>query len=184
MGDHGRVTTITSAEHFNKEIQKDRVIVDFFATWCAPCRRISPLVVQMSTEHENVTFLKVDVDQISFPTKEDVKDKIEFFLDRNNIPISDIDALVLGLNGDIITDEYYHYVMNELFPGTGVISFKNLVGEYPTSSAFACWLSAKILLDNKMPASSIYKSVNSEIKTILIYNHYEGIQHGFILLRK
>ena len=81
----------------------------------------------------------VDVDQISFPTKEDVKDKIEFFIDRNNIPISDIDALVLGLNGDIITDEYYHYVMSEMFPDTGVFSFKNLVGEYPTSSALACW---------------------------------------------
>uniref|UniRef100_A0A1B6MHR9 Thioredoxin domain-containing protein n=1 Tax=Graphocephala atropunctata TaxID=36148 RepID=A0A1B6MHR9_9HEMI len=39
------------------------VVVDFFATWCGPCRMIAPDVEQMAAQMANVVFLKVDVDQ-------------------------------------------------------------------------------------------------------------------------
>jgi len=40
------------------------VIVDFYATWCGPCRYIAPKLEEMSKQEEfkNVIFLKVDVD--------------------------------------------------------------------------------------------------------------------------
>jgi len=41
------------------------VVVDFFATWCGPCKVISPKVDQMSKEHEDVDFYKVDVDELN-----------------------------------------------------------------------------------------------------------------------
>lgn len=38
------------------------VIVDFWAPWCAPCRRVSPILEEMSEEREDVQFVKLNVD--------------------------------------------------------------------------------------------------------------------------
>lgn len=40
------------------------VFVDFFASWCGPCKMLSPVVEQVADSfHDKVTFVKVDVDQ-------------------------------------------------------------------------------------------------------------------------
>ena len=37
------------------------VLVDFFATWCGPCRQMSPILEQVSEERSDVKIVKVDV---------------------------------------------------------------------------------------------------------------------------
>lgn len=44
---------------FNKEIMNKRVLVDFYADWCGPCRMLSEVLKNVST----IDILKVDVDK-------------------------------------------------------------------------------------------------------------------------
>lgn len=42
---------------------KKPVFIDFWATWCGPCRMLSPIVEELSKEHPEVLFVKVNVDE-------------------------------------------------------------------------------------------------------------------------
>jgi thioredoxin reductase (NADPH) len=62
------VIEITSAEQFQKELDSSDVpvFVDFYATWCGPCKRISPMIDSMANQLSGrVKFLKVNVDRVS-----------------------------------------------------------------------------------------------------------------------
>ena len=38
-------------------------VVDFFATWCGPCRMLSPVMENVANELKDVSFYKIDVDE-------------------------------------------------------------------------------------------------------------------------
>ena len=55
---------VNSQQEFKELIQNGTVLVDFFATWCGPCKMLSPLLEEISNESD-ILILKVDVDEAS-----------------------------------------------------------------------------------------------------------------------
>lgn len=47
-------------ENFNELINK-KTIVDFYATWCGPCKMLGPIFEEVSKESD-IQFIKVDID--------------------------------------------------------------------------------------------------------------------------
>lgn len=56
---------INNKTEFDTTISSGTCFIDFFATWCGPCKMLSPIVEKLSDEYAGkVTFLKVDVDKV------------------------------------------------------------------------------------------------------------------------
>ncbi|HQQ67204.1 MAG TPA: thioredoxin [Candidatus Cloacimonadota bacterium] len=52
-----------SDQNFNEIISKGRVLIDFWADWCGPCRMIAPIVEEVAAEVSDITVAKVNVDE-------------------------------------------------------------------------------------------------------------------------
>lgn len=57
------VGEVTDATFEEEVLGSERpVIVDFWAPWCAPCKRIAPVLEDMSESRDDVKFVKINVD--------------------------------------------------------------------------------------------------------------------------
>ena len=57
------VISITKDNFTTEVMENDKpVLLDFYATWCGPCRMVSPLVDEIAEEHPEYTVGKIDVD--------------------------------------------------------------------------------------------------------------------------
>ena len=168
------------AGHFKaEEIPSDELIDS--NTEGSVCGESANMFV-VSSDKENAICELVDVHQFTYPKDNNIEERAGQFLEKNNMPLNDIDSLILGFSGDNRYDFWYHDLMKS-FPKATVYSYKNLVGEHPTSIGFATWLGASILSGKNIPVEAIYKNKNRSPNNILIYNNYLGSQHGFILLK-
>lgn len=56
---------VITKENFDSEVLKAEgtVLVDFWATWCGPCRMLSPIVDEVANERPDVKVGKINVDE-------------------------------------------------------------------------------------------------------------------------
>ena len=60
------VRNITKENFESEVINADKVVLlDFFATWCGPCRMVGPVIEQIAEENEDIIVGKIDVDKES-----------------------------------------------------------------------------------------------------------------------
>lgn len=85
------ITEISSKDEFNEIIKNEQkpVVVDFWATWCSPCRMLAPILDEFAEENsEKVRVLKVDVDN---------NEALAYELKIRNIP-----TLMFYKNGELV----------------------------------------------------------------------------------
>lgn len=56
------IKKLQNISEFNNEIEKDYIVVDFYADWCGPCNMLSPILDDVATTN-NIEVLKVNIDE-------------------------------------------------------------------------------------------------------------------------
>jgi thioredoxin 1 len=88
-----------TSNNFDEKIKKDRVLVDFYATWCGPCKMLG-LVLEKFDNESIVPILKLDVDEAK-----DVAEKYKVFT---------IPTLIIFENGKEIKRKVGYQSLDEL----------------------------------------------------------------------
>ncbi|MBQ3421334.1 MAG: thioredoxin [Romboutsia sp.] len=56
---------VINMDEFNNEVvnSNEVAVIDFFATWCGPCKMLAPVFEEVANETPNAKFFKVDIDE-------------------------------------------------------------------------------------------------------------------------
>lgn len=115
----------------------------------------------------------------------DVEDFIRGFLRRQGLGVDDLDAVLLGVNGDGRYDAVYESVARRCFPRLPQMVFKPILGEYDTVTAAGVFLALQVLARQSLPPTLLYNGIHpARLQRILVYTQRRGRNHGLILLEQ
>ena len=79
------ITDISSINEFNDIINKnqsEKLLIDFYASWCKPCKKLSTILSECNDKYTNFTYISVDTDKF-----EELTDEFDKNLDINIVEI-------------------------------------------------------------------------------------------------
>jgi len=85
-----KMKELATKEEFETLINTEKrlIVIDFYATWCGPCKILAPILEGLANEHQDVVFVKIDVDENS-DTAEDCSisamPTIQFYKDSKKV---------------------------------------------------------------------------------------------------
>ncbi len=127
----------------------------------------------LAGQREAATRARLDGLETFYKPKDaaEIEDRISSFLASLKLRPADIDLVIMGNNGDHAGDGIYEQLASAIFGGCERMSYKDLCGEYPTSTSFALWRAVDTLRKGRA-------------KRILIYNHYLGMYHSLMMVSR
>ena len=106
-----------------------------------------------------------------------------------SLQATDIDYIIVGVNGIEENDKIYVENCAKLFPGIPLLQYKNIFGDGYTMPALGFYAAAECLQKGEIPehlflTPSAKSQAPKQFNKILCYNQFEGKNHTFVLLSK
>ena len=103
-------TVTLTQDNFEQTVSGDGIVlVDFWATWCGPCRQFGPIFAEASEKYPDVVFGKIDTDDqqqlamaaqiTSIPTLMAFRDGVAVFRQSGALPLSALEDLISQIQG-------------------------------------------------------------------------------------